>query len=213
MGLVAANLLVLALVGVLLNRTLFRGQHAAFIMELPLYQAPRARAVGLFVWQNTAAFVRRAGTLILLVALAIWAAASLPGPTIEASYLARLGRWLEPVGNLMGLDWRLVAALLASFVAKENAIAALGVLYGGDASASGLAATLAARVAPASGLAFLTVTMLFIPCVATVAAMRQETRSWRWTLFSVALLLAISFAAGIAVYQGARWIGLAAAAA
>jgi ferrous iron transport protein B len=207
LALVALNLLALAAVGVVLNRTLFRGQHAAFIMELPLYHAPSARAIGLFVGHNIRAFLRRAGTLIVLVSTAIWALSSFPGPTLEASYLARLGQALEPLGRLMGLDWRLLAALLTSFLAKENAIATLGVLFGADAAQGGLAATLSARVPPAAGVAFLTVTMLFIPCAATVAAMRQETASWRWTLFSVLLLAAISFAAGAAVYQGARWLG------
>lgn len=206
LGLVALNLVVLALVGIVLSRTVFRGQHAAFIMELPLYHAPNARAVGLFVWHNTAAFLRRAGSIILLAAVAMWGLASFPGPTIETSYLARFGQALAPLGQLMGMDWRLLVALLASFVAKENAIATLGILYGSEASAQGLAATLAALVAPATGLAFLAVVMLFIPCVATVAVMRAETRSWRWTLFSVVLLLAIALAAGIAVYHGARWL-------
>lgn len=208
LGLVALNLLVLVSVGVLLNRTLFRGQHAAFIMELPLYHAPSARSIGLFVWHNTWAFLRRAGTVILLAAVVIWALASFPGPTIEASYLAWFGRRLAPLGQLMGMDWRLVVALLSSFIAKENAVVTLGILYGGEESARGLAATLAAAVPPAAGLAFLTVTMLFIPCVATVVVMREETRSWRWTLFSVLLLLAIALAAGAAVYQGAWWLGL-----
>lgn len=207
LGLVALNLAVLALTGVLLNLTVFRGQHAAFIMELPLYHAPSPRTVGLFVWQNTWAFLRRAGSLILLVAIVVWWLASHPGATIATSYLARLGQALAPLGGLMGMDWRLLAALLTSFLAKENAIATLGILFGGGEPARGLAATLAAQVSPAAGLAFLTVTMLFIPCVATVAVMRQETRSWRWTLSSVALLLMISLVAGIAVYQGARWLG------
>jgi ferrous iron transport protein B len=208
LGLVALNLLVLALVGMLLDRTLFRGQRAAFIMELPLYHAPNARSIGLFVWHNTAAFLRRAASLILLVAVVVWALAHFPGTGIEASYLARVGQWLAPLGQLMGMDWRLLVALLTSFIAKENAIATLGILYGSAESETGLAATLAAAVSPAAGLAFLTVTMLFIPCVATVAVMREETRSWRWTLFSVTLLLAIALAAGIAIYQGARWLGI-----
>ncbi|OGI44034.1 MAG: ferrous iron transport protein B [Candidatus Muproteobacteria bacterium RBG_16_64_11] len=210
LGLVALNLLVLALVGVLLNRTLFRGQHAAFIMELPLYHVPNARSIGLFVWHNIGAFLRRAGTLILLVAVVIWALASFPGSAIETSYLARFGQWLAPLGQLMGMDWRLLVALLSSFIAKENAIATLGILYGSEESAQGLAAALAAAVSPATGLAFLTVTMLFIPCVATVAVMRQETQSWRWTLFSVLLLLTIALAAGVAVYHGAHWLGFGA---
>jgi ferrous iron transport protein B len=208
LGLVALNLLVLALVGILLNRTLFRGQHAAFIMELPLYHAPSARTIGLFAWQNIWAFLRRAGTLILLVSVAVWALASFPGATVEASFLAQVGQWLAPLGQLMGMDWRLLVALLSSFIAKENAIATLGILYGSEESAHGLAATLAAAVPPAAGLAFLVVTMLFIPCVATVAVMRQETNSWRWTLFSVLLLLAIALAAGIGMYQAATWLGI-----
>jgi ferrous iron transport protein B len=208
LGLVALNLLVLALVGVLLNRTLFRGQRAAFIMELPFYHAPSARTIGLFVWHNTGAFLRRAGSIILLVAVVIWALASFPGPTIETSYLARFGRWLAPLGHLMGMDWRLLVALLSSFIAKENAIATLGILYGSEESAHGLAATLTAQVPPATGLAFLTVTMLFIPCVATVAVMRQETGSWRWTLFEIALLLVIALGAGILVYHGAGALGM-----
>jgi len=72
----------------------------------------------------------------------------------------------------------------------------------------GLAPTLAAQVAPASALAFLTVTMLFIPCMATVAVMRQETGSWRWTLFDIALLLAIALVSGILVYHGAGALGM-----
>jgi ferrous iron transport protein B len=108
----------------------------------------------------------------------------------------------------MGMDWRMVVALLSSFVAKENAVATLGILYGKGAEKAGLAETLAAAVTPAAGLAFLTVTMLFIPCVATLAVMHQEIRSWRWTLFGVALLMAIALAAGVVAYQGALLLGM-----
>ncbi len=77
----------------------------------------------------------------------------------------------------MGFDWRLNVALLTGFIAKENTIATLGVLFGASES-EGLAQTLAATYPPRTGLAFLTFQMLFIPCVATLAAIRQETRSW-----------------------------------
>jgi len=205
-GLVILNLLILAAVGVLLSHTVFRGQQAAFIMELPLYHVPNLRTIGLFVWHNLWAFLHRAGTLIVLVSVAVWALSSFPGGQIEHSYLARVGRALEPIGAPMGMDWRLLAALLSGFAAKENAVASLGVLYG--KAGTKLSGALAAHVSPATGLSFLTVTMLFVPCMATVAVMRQETRSWLWTLFGVAMLLAISVAAGIAVYQTATWLGV-----
>ncbi|MBI2293308.1 MAG: ferrous iron transport protein B [Betaproteobacteria bacterium] len=206
LALVALNLLVLALASITLNHTLFRGQHMAFIMELPLYHMPNAGTIGAFVWNNTWAFARKAGSFILLASVVVWALSYFPTGALEQSYIARLGRTLAPLGGLMGMDWRMLVALIASFVAKENAIATLGILYGqgGD----GLARTLVDHVSPASALAFLAVTMLFIPCVATVAVMRQETGSWRWTLFDVALLLAIALGAGILVYHGAGALGM-----
>jgi ferrous iron transport protein B len=201
-------MLVLAVVGIILNRTLFRGQHTALIMELPLYHLPGLQSVGLFVWNNIWSFIRKAGTIILLVSVIVWVLSSFPGPDVEQSYLARFGHALAPVGELMGMDWRMIVALLSSFVAKENAIATLGVLYGEGEGGRGLAETIAAVVSPATALSFLTVTMLFIPCAATVAVMYQETRSWRWTLFGVTLLLVIALLAGVMVYQLASWAGL-----
>jgi ferrous iron transport protein B len=93
-------------------------------------------------------------------------------------------------------------------VAKEKVIATLGVLYGGGVPAhAALPAALAASVSPAAGLAFMVVTMLFIPCVATVAVVRQESSSWAWTLFGTALLLVIALGAGMLVYQTAHGLG------
>jgi ferrous iron transport protein B len=206
-GLVSLNIVVLAVVGVILNATLFRGERVALIMELPLYHRPSGRTIGLFVRNHTISFLRTAGTIILLVSIVLWALSALPGGRIEDSYLARAGRMLEPFGGTMGMDWRLLVALVSSFIAKENAIAALGVLYGSDAESAGLADVLAASVAPAAALAFLVITMLFIPCAATVASIRRETGSWAWTGFSVAMHLFIAFGAGILVYQIALWLG------
>jgi ferrous iron transport protein B len=208
-GLILTSLIVLALVGIIINRLLFKGEHLAFIMELPLYHIPHWRTIGLLVWQRTLEFVTKAGTIILVMSVILWALSSYPGETIEESALAAVGRWLEPVGRLMGLGWKMMLALLSGFFAKENAIATLGILYGAAESKSGLAETLSASVGPAAGLSFMVVQMLFVPCVATVAAIRQETRSWRWTAFSVALLSALSFIGGTVVYQVAALLGWA----
>ncbi len=204
-GLVLLSLTVLALTGILLNRILFGGRRSAFIMELPLYHLPNWRTIGLSVWQRSLSFVRKAGTVIVVVSVVIWLLSAFPGGSPEESFLALLGRWLEPAGRLLGLDWRLTVALLSSFIAKENSIATLGVLF--RANEEGLAEILAATYPLPTALAFLVVQVLFIPCVATVGTIRQETASWRWTLFSVGLLLAIAFLAGGATFHIARWFG------
>ncbi len=206
-GLILLSLLVLALSGVLINKTIFRGRRAAFIMELPLYHVPNPRTIGLLVWQRSLSFVRKAGTLILVVSIVVWLLSVLPGGQVETSYLAHLGRWLEPVGRLMGFDWRLMVALLTSFIAKENSIATLGVLFGAG-EGGGLAATMAATFPIPTALAFLVVQMLFIPCVATVAVIKQESNSWWWTLFSVGFLLLVSWSVGMVVFWLARLGGL-----
>ena len=205
-GLIAMSLVVLAVVGLLINKWVLKGERAAFIMELPLYHRPNLRTIGIQVWQNSAEFLKKAGTLILIMSVVIWALSTLPNGDIQTSYLASLGKALTPVGALMGLEWEMVVALLASFVAKENSIAAMGILLGTGEEA-GLAVALAGVLTAPAALAFLVVQMLFIPCVATVAAIKQETRSWVWTAFSVGLLLALSLVGGILAYRLASGFG------
>jgi ferrous iron transport protein B len=183
------------------------GEHVAFIMELPLYHVPNLRTIGLYVWQHSLSFLQKAGTVILVASVVVWALAYFPGGEISTSYLAGAGKWLAMIGQYMGLPWEMMVALLTSFVAKENTIATLGVLYGAGESGSGLAGVLAGVVSPAAGLAFLATQMLFIPCVATVAAIRQETASWKWTAVSLVMLTALSLGAGVAIYQIASLLG------
>ncbi len=193
-GLVAFNLLAVFVVGYLLHRVILRGEQIAFIMELPLYHLPNARTVGLYVWRNLIAFLQKAGTIILGVSIIVWALSYFPDGAVMTSYLARVGLWLEPLGRTLGVPWQMIAALLTSFVAKENTIATLGILYGDFQSALPLA------MSPASALGYLVVQMLFIPCIATVAVIRQEAGT-RWMVLGLLLLLGLSFGAGIGAYH------------
>ncbi len=203
-GLVAGNLVVLALVGLITHRVVFRGESAAFIMEMPLYHWPNVRTIGLSVWQNALAFLRKAGTTIVIISALVWALSSIPGGDVGSSVLASVGRALSPVGEWMGLgDWRLIVALLASFAAKENTIATLAILFGAG-QGTGLAQRVAMALTTPAALAFLVVQLLFIPCAATVAVMRQEMRAWRWVVVSVGLMLVVSLLAGTIVYQVGR---------
>ncbi len=205
-GLVVLCLAALVLVGVITNKTVFRGERSAFIMEMPLYHLPNWRTIGLLIWQRTLAFFKKAGTIILAFALVVWALSALPTGELESSWLAAIGRLFEPVGRLMGFDWRLTVALLSSFPAKENSIATLGVLFGASKE-GGLANALAATIPTSAALAFLAVQLLFIPCMATVATIRQETGSWRWTLFNLGMMLMVSLSGGMLVYRLAQLVG------
>ena len=206
-GLVLFSLMILVLSGSVLNKVIFKGQRSAFIMEMPLYHLPNTRTIGVLVWQRSLSFLKKAGTNILAMSVVIWALSVLPGGDLNHSYLVQFGKFIEPVGRWMGFDWRLTVALITSFPAKENAIATLGVIFGNSPNA-GLVQTLTSTFSTATGLSFLVTTMLFIPCMATVAVIRQETNSWGWTLLNIALFLVISITAGAGVYHLALAIGL-----
>ncbi len=205
-GLVGTNMLVLMVLGVLINRLVYHGERTAFIMEIPLYHLPNWRNIALTVWDHTLAFLRQAATLIVLVAAAVWALSYFPHGDPETSLLAAVGRSLTWVGGWLGWsDWRLITALLTSFLAKENTVATLGVLYG--AGEGTLAQRVAASLSPAGALSFLIVQMLFIPCAATVATIRKEAGT-RWAVLSVALLLGVSLLVGGLAYTVAHALGL-----
>jgi ferrous iron transport protein B len=205
-GVVGLNLLLLVGIGFALHELVLGGEHVAFIMELPLYHLPNARTIALTVWQRTFDFLKKAGSVIVVVSVLVWYLSIFPHNNVGTSYLAGLGHFLSPLGAWMGLDWRMMMALLTSVVAKENTIATLGILYQAGQPGGSLAEGLAATVKPAAALAFLVVQMSFVPCVATIATIRQETRSWKWTAVSVGLLLVISMVAGVTVYQVARLV-------
>jgi ferrous iron transport protein B len=205
-SLLAANILILGAVGVFINRFFMKGEPMPFIMELPLYHKPNPRTIWLAVWSRTLAFVKRAGTVILVVSVLIWILSYLPDGNVESSLLAQIGRFFEPLGRPIGLDWKMITALLTSIMAKENAIATLAVLYG--VGEQGLVSVLPKVVSPASALAFLVVLMLFVPCVATVTAMKREMEDWKWFTASLILMLTVSLFGGMITYHVALWAGL-----
>ena len=176
-------------------------------MEIPLYHVPNPRTIGLFIWNNLVEFTKRAGTIILLVAIVMWWLSNYPGGNIENSILAQFGHQLAPLGHCLGWqDWRITIALLTSFLAKENTISTLSVLYKIEESGN-LAANIASSLTMPSRLGFLAIQMLFIPCAATVAAIRKEAGT-KWMVINILLLLFISFSAGAIIYWGLTLLGV-----
>ncbi|MFH1080079.1 MAG: ferrous iron transport protein B [Pseudomonadota bacterium] len=204
-SLLTVNILVLGLVGILMNRYFLKKEAMPFIMELPLYHKPDFKTIGMAVWTRTLSFIKKAGTVILAVSVIIWFLSHLPNGRIEDSWLGGFGRLLEPLGQPVGLDWKMITALLTTIIAKETAIATLGVLYG--VGREGLLQVLPQVMSPASALSFLVILMLFIPCAATVAVMKQEMDSWKWFGASVGAMLVISLLGGLIAYRLALGMG------
>ncbi len=201
LGILTLNVLLLVGVGYGLHELVLGGEHVAFIMELPLYHWPNGRTIGLSVWQHLLEFVKKAGTVIVFMSALIWIFSYLPAGDLQSGYLSRFGHWLSPLGNLLGLDWRMLVALLTSVVARENTLATLSVLYPTGLGGGGLNIALAHAITPAAAMAFLVMQMTFIPCVATMATIKQETRSLKWTFFNVVLMLVVSLGIGLLVYR------------
>lgn len=194
-GLVAGNLLLLAGIGMLLHHFFFEDEHVPFIMELPLYHLPNFKTIGIYVWQNVLGFLQKAGSTILIASILIWTVSYFPTGEMMTSYLGQVGKLLEPIGHWMGMPWPVLVAVLTSVVAKENTIATLGILYGN------ISTTMPTLLSTGAALALLVFQVLFVPCVGTIAAIRQETHSWRWTVVSIAMMLALSFGLATLVYQ------------
>ncbi len=201
-GLIIFSLLVLIIAGLLMNRFVFKGEKAVLMMELPLYHKPNPQTIGIGSWQRTKSFIKRAGTVIMAMCIFVWALSYFPSGNITSSILAYIGKGLEPVGRLMGLNWQLMVALLTSFVAKENSIATMGIILGTEKA--GLSQALRGMLTPAAAIAFLVAQVLFVPCVGTMSAIRHETGGWRWVAFSIGLQLILSFSLAIVVFQIAR---------
>ena len=201
-GLVSVNLLVLGAVGFFVNRLARRKRVLVHHPKLPPVRLPALRAVVRYIWANTAEFLTKAGTLILVFSVFTWALSYFPTGNVEDSYLAYLGRFLAPIGAWAGLDdWRFIVALLSSLVAKENSIATLGVLFPVVAGGPELSAQVAQVLSPAARLAYLVIQMLFIPCAGTLTAIRQESGSWKLAAVVIGLMLCISMLVSVAVYQ------------
>jgi ferrous iron transport protein B len=203
-SIVALNIAVLGIAGIFINKTLWK-QDAPFIMELPIYHTPDLKTIMMVIWSRTLSFIRKAGTVILGVSLIIWFLSYFPKGMVEESFLASFGKLLQPLGVPIGLDWKMITALLTGLVAKENVVATLGVLY--SVGRDGLSNILPTIMSPESAAAFLVVMMLFIPCAATIAVLKKEMNSNKWFYSSIIITLVVSYLGGIAAYNFVRWLG------
>lgn len=192
------------LVGMLLRPFSF-GTPEPFIMELPPYRLPLARTVAIRAWQEIREFLYRASTMIVSGVVVVWFLTHFPPgapPAGEETLAGMLGAAAAPVFDPIGIPWRETVALFFGFVAKEVVIGALAVIHGGTDPE-----VISSYITPLQGMSFMVFTLLYTPCVATLASIRAESGSWKITGLSVALGLVLAWTASLVVYQGGRLLG------
>ncbi|MGE0485400.1 MAG: ferrous iron transport protein B [Gammaproteobacteria bacterium] len=227
-GLVLFALYLLGILGAaltawLVSRLYWRRARSRFLLEMPPYRMPSLRAVLMKLLSRALIFLRRAGTIIFAVTLVVWALASFPRtdaqaagaappPSLENSYLGRLGHGIAPAFAPLGWDWKVTAAVLASFPAREVVIAALGTIYAVDTESDDGAMTLTGRIREArhaDGTLVYTLPMVLgllifyaycLQCVSTVAVMRRETGTWRWPLAAWCYMTALGYGGAFVAY-------------
>ena len=194
------------------SKTLLKGETSLFVIELPPYRLPQARALWRSTWDKGKGFVKKAGTFIFAGSVLIWLLAY-AGPegvnvSMDDSYLALLGGIFAPLFAPIGFGtWQASASLFTGFLAKESIISTMNIIYfvPDEASLQGL---LAAHYTPLAAYSFMVFILLYIPCLATTATIYKETGSKRWTAFSIAYALMIAYLLSLAIYQGGMLFGL-----
>lgn len=223
-GLYAAGIAAGMIASIALRRTVTRGRALPLAIEMPAYRAPEAKAVARAGVNAALRFLRDVGTTIVASSAVLWVLLSVPmpgvsaapgAPAIERSVAASVGRAMEPVTRAAGFDWRINVGLIGSFGARELMVGTLGVIHGLE-GAEDDPGPLAARLRAARGpggrpaygvptaLALMAFFVLACQCVSTVAAIRRETRSWRWALFTLGYTYAAGAVVAALVYQVAR---------
>lgn len=202
----AGSFVAIIIMGLLLKRLRIVGKPEPFIMEIPPYRIPTFRSIMLRTRQELKDFIYRAATLIVAGVIVIWVLTHFPTGVDVASaqsWAGEIGQVLVPVFEPLGIHWQETVALIFGFIAKEIVIGALAVIYaGGD-----LKQQLASQITPLQGLSFMVFTLLYTPCVATIAAIRSESRSWRIALLSLVLGLGSAWLASFIIYQGGTLLG------
>ena len=221
------GLLLAVFMGLLFKRTLFKGETAPFIMELPPYRKPHWKSTVIHMWDRASIFIRRMGTVILAGSIIIWVLETFPLPkesvdvfeghseavqTVpHTSYLSKIGHVVEPLVKPIGLDWRAAVALITGFVAKEIVVSTLAILYNTGDDVDSLRNSLkSSGMTPITAYAFMLFVLIYVPCLSSIAAIRRETNSWFWPGFSIFYSTTLAWIVSFTVYRVGMFLGIGA---
>ena len=241
LGLYALGVLVAVITAKLLRKFHFKEDETPFVMELPPYRIPTMKATMRHMWAKGQQYLKKMGGVILVASLVIWLLSYFPRPNerqmeesrleyasthvsgnlddeaiekiaaTENSYLGRIGKFIQPVFEPLGFNWKMTISLLSGTVAKETVVSTIGVLYSGDDAAD--EAALSERIkevnpqtghpdfTPLVAFCFLVFVLLYVPCIATVTAIVKETGSWKYGVFTLCYNTFVAWLFAFVIYQ------------
>jgi ferrous iron transport protein B len=200
LGLYVLGFLAAILTARLLKSTVLKSTRSPFMLEMPPYRWPTWQSLALRLIDRSKVFLRRAGTVILAVAIVIWVLSNLPiyngkAPGIEHSLAASIGHAVEPAIRPLGFNWKIGIGLITSLAAREVIVGTLGTIYGieGTSQSSSLQATLRHELTPGGAAALLVFFAFAMQCMSTLAVVRRETGGWRWPAIQFAYMTVFAY--------------------
>ena len=178
-----------------LSTWVIKGEDTPFVMELPPYRFPTAKAIFRHTWEKGKQYLKKMGGIILVASIIVWTLGYFGtmgvAPSLEDSFIGLLGKAVEPIFAVQGFDWRLDVSLIAGVGAKEIVASTIGVLYSDNAY----------NFSQLTAYSFLLFVLIYFPCIATIAAIKQESGSWRWAFFAAIYTTVLAWVVSALVYQ------------
>ena len=200
LGLYVLGFAAAVVVARILKSTILQSKGSSFILEMPPYRWPTARSLSLRLIDRAKVFLRRAGTVILGVAVALWVLANLPlhgghTPVLDQSYIGMVGKLIEPVIKPLGFNWKIGIGLITSLAAREVIVGTLGTIYGieGEETSQTLQTAIHHDLSTAGAIALLVFFAFAMQCLSTLAVVKRETGGWKWPIFQFSYMLVLAY--------------------
>ena len=200
LGIYATGILLAVLMARLFSRFLVKGDDTPFVMELPPYRIPTAKAIFRHTWEKGAQYLKKMGGVIMIASIIIWFLGYFPRGSYETvaeqqehSYIGQIGKAIEPVIEPLGFDWKLGVGLLSGVGAKELVVSTLGVLYTNEEDIESVNLSERIPITPIVALGYMLFVLIYFPCIATLVAIKQESGSWKWAVFAAFYTTALAW--------------------
>lgn len=204
-----AGILLAVIMARIFSKFLVKGEDSPFVMELPPYRMPTSKSIMRHTWEKGAQYLKKMGGIIMIASIIIWFLGYYPrhdthesvAEQQENSYIGQIGKAIEPVIKPLGFDWKLGIGLISGVDAKELVVSTLGVLYTNEGDVENVNLSDRIPITPLVALAYMLFVLIYFPCIATFAAIKQESGSWKWAIFAAGYTTGLAWLVAFTVFQ------------